>query len=107
MQSVLNLSRQSTGRPGVENREPKVVRLNPEARSENRSNMFPIVTLFVLAAWITASILSDFLFLKEALVSSFIITCLLFQKKSATGKGEDCGRELEGRPDKNSTRSSI
>ena len=107
MQSVLNLSRQANGRSGIEDRDPKVVRLNPGAQSENRSNMFPIVTLFVLAAWITASVVSDFLFLKEALVSSFIITCLIFQRRSVTGKGEGFNLELEGRQDKSSSRSSI
>jgi hypothetical protein len=86
MQNVLNPSGQSTNRAGSEGRDPKVVRLNPRDESESRSILFPIVTLFVLAAWITASAVSDSLFLKEALVSSFIITCLLFHRGSARGK---------------------
>ena len=86
MQSVLNPSRESKGRTGSKGRDPKVVRLNPRDESESRSILFPIVTLFVLAAWITASAVLDSLFLKEALVSSFIITCLLFHRGSATDK---------------------
>ena len=65
----------------------KVVQLPASRRRINASRMAVGMTMAVLVAWILLCLLNDSLFLKEALVSSFIIGCsVLFNKSSlATG----------------------
>ena len=41
-----------------------------------------IATLIVLTAWVTLSLVNDYLFLKEIISSSFIIACLLFLSRT-------------------------
>jgi hypothetical protein len=86
MLRAIYISRESAANVGYKVHSPKVVQLKPHDLSQARSHMFTGVTLVVLSGWITASLVNDFLFLKETLVSSFIIVCLLFMKRSDDGK---------------------
>ncbi len=56
--------------------------MNPQVRSLSRPRVFTMATLIVLTAWVTVSLINDYLFLKEIISSSFIIACLLFLSRS-------------------------
>ena len=82
MARALQIKQESNDHAYFQSRQPKVVQLHPVVKSNRRTAVSSVVTLLVLAIWIGTSLLSDSLFLKEALVSSFIIVCLLFFKRA-------------------------
>lgn len=59
------------------------IRQLPSSRrwiASSRTSM--VMTSFVLVSWIAMSLMNDYLFLREVLVSSFIIGCSLLFNKS-------------------------
>ncbi len=61
----------------------KVVQLPTSRKAVNSSRMAVGMTFVVLMAWISLSLANDSLFLKESLVSSFIIGCSVSFNKSS------------------------
>ncbi len=65
----------------------KVVQLPTSKKGIMAARTSVVMTLAVLVAWISLSLLNDSLFLKEALVSSFIIGCSVLFNKSGLVTG--------------------
>ena len=54
--------------------------IDAQSKSPQVSATYSAAVLFTIAVWITASVLSDYLLIREVLTTSFILVCLLVFK---------------------------
>jgi len=72
----------------------KVIKPVKAEDTKMKLDVLPVVCLVVLGSWIAMSLMNQSIFLKEALVSSFIIACLLFFRFAGAGsRGERIKRD--------------
>ena len=87
MSKVIQLVTEANDRNG-EAEQKRLVVIDGQSRSSQVTATYSAAVLFTIAVWITASVLSDYLLIREVLTTSFILVCLLIFNRADQDRGK-------------------